>query len=50
MKITLFCSDSQHPVNSYIQSWAKAQAGTREVEIVQKIGNMEKNNATDKIE
>jgi methionyl-tRNA formyltransferase len=34
MKITLLCSDPQHPVNAYLQSWALAQAGTHEVEII----------------
>lgn len=36
MKITLLCSDPQHPVNAYIQRWAQAQAGLHEVDIVQK--------------
>ena len=36
MKITLLCSDPQHPVNAYIQRWAVAQAGLHEVELVQK--------------
>lgn len=36
MKITLLCSDPQHPVNAYIQRWAQAQAGVHEVDIVQK--------------
>ncbi len=36
MKITLLCSDPQHPVNAYIQPWALAQVGMHEVEIVQK--------------
>lgn len=36
MKITLLCSDPQHPVNAYIQRWAEAQEGSHEVDIVQK--------------
>lgn len=36
MKITLLCSDWQHPVNAYIHRWAEAQAGLHEVDIVQK--------------
>lgn len=36
MKITLLCSDQQHPVNAYIQRWAEAQAGLHVVDIVQK--------------
>jgi methionyl-tRNA formyltransferase len=36
MKITLLCSDPEHPVNGYIQPWAQAKVGTHEVEIVQK--------------
>jgi methionyl-tRNA formyltransferase len=36
MKITLLCSDPEHPVNAYIQRWAEAQAGLHEVDIVQK--------------
>lgn len=36
MRITLLCSDAQHPVNRYIQRWANAQAGLHEVNIVQK--------------
>ncbi len=36
MKITLLCSDPQHPVNTYIQRWTQAQAGLHEVDVVQK--------------
>lgn len=36
MRITLLCSDPQHPVNVYIQRWAEAQVGLHEVDIVQK--------------
>jgi methionyl-tRNA formyltransferase len=35
MKITLLCSDPQHPVNAYLKSWALAQAGIHEVGIIQ---------------
>ena len=35
MKITLLCSDSFHPVNAFIRSWAQSQAGINEIEIVQ---------------
>lgn len=34
MRITLLCSDPQHPVNAYISTWAKAQAGLHEVDII----------------
>jgi methionyl-tRNA formyltransferase len=36
MKITLLCSDPQHPVNAYIQRWAEAQADLHEIAIIQK--------------
>jgi methionyl-tRNA formyltransferase len=36
MKITLLCSDPQHPVNAYINRWAETQAGLHEVDIVRK--------------
>lgn len=36
MRISLLCSDPQHPVNSYIHRWAQAQTGLHEVDIVQK--------------
>jgi methionyl-tRNA formyltransferase len=36
MKITLLCSDLQHPVNTYIQRWAEAKVGVHGVDIVQK--------------
>lgn len=35
MRITLLCSDPQHPVNVYILPWAQAQVGLHEVDIVQ---------------
>jgi methionyl-tRNA formyltransferase len=34
MKITLFCTDSVHPVNSYLRSWVEVQQGVHEVELV----------------
>lgn len=36
MKITVLCSDLQHPVNAYVQRWAEAQTGLHEVDIIQK--------------
>ncbi|WP_108507832.1 formyltransferase family protein [Polynucleobacter acidiphobus] len=36
MKITILCSDPQHPINSYIQRWVEAQVGMHEIDIVQK--------------
>lgn len=36
MKITLLCTDNQHPVNAYIQRWAETQAGLHEVDFVHK--------------
>lgn len=36
MKITLLCSDPQHPVIPYIQRWAEAQDGLHVVDIAQK--------------
>lgn len=36
MRITLLCSDPQHPVNSYIHRWAQAQTRLHQVDIVQK--------------
>lgn len=35
MKITLLCSDFQHPVNAYLKTWMVEQAGIHEVELVQ---------------
>jgi len=36
MKITLLCSDLNHPVNSYIKLWMEAQQGVHEVELLQR--------------
>jgi methionyl-tRNA formyltransferase len=36
MKITLLCSDDQHPVNSYLSDWMDIQQGVHEVELVQR--------------
>ena len=36
MKITLFCSDPDHPVNAYLLAWVQAQAGLHEVELIQR--------------
>jgi methionyl-tRNA formyltransferase len=34
MKITLFCSDPNHPVNTYLKRWTEAQANVHEVALV----------------
>jgi len=36
MKITLLCSDPDHPVNNYLKPWIQAQTGVHEIELVQK--------------
>ncbi len=36
MKITLLCSDLNHPVNAYLKPWMDAQQGVHEVELVQR--------------
>jgi methionyl-tRNA formyltransferase len=36
VKITLLCSDPEHPVNTYLLTWARTQPRTHEVELVQK--------------
>lgn len=36
MRISLLCSDKQHPVNDYLQRWMFAQHGVHEVELVRK--------------
>ena len=36
MKITLLCSDQNHPVNAYLLPWMQAQSGVHNVELVQK--------------
>ena len=35
MKITLLCSDPNHPINDYLQSWLCTQDGFHEVELLQ---------------
>ena len=35
MKITLLCSDPNHPVNIYLKPWMAAQQGIHEVELLQ---------------
>ncbi len=36
MKISLLCSDDQHPVNSYLSDWMDIQQGVHVVELVQR--------------
>lgn len=36
MKITLLCSDSKHPVNTYLKDWIANQQGVHEVELLQR--------------
>ncbi len=36
MKITLLCSDPNHPVNSYLLPWVQAQIGRHEVDLVRR--------------
>jgi len=36
MRISLLCSDEQHPVNEYLKRWMSAQRGVHLVEIVRK--------------
>lgn len=36
MRISLLCSDEQHPVNEYLYSWITKQKGAHEIEIVRK--------------
>lgn len=36
MKITLLCSDTKHPVNTYLRAWMETQQGLHEVELVQR--------------
>lgn len=36
MRISLLCSDEQHPVNEYLKRWMAAQHGVHEVELVRK--------------
>lgn len=35
MKITLLCSDPDHPVNAYLKRWMIAQQGVHDVELLQ---------------
>jgi len=36
MKISLLCSDTNHPVNTYLRAWIDTQQGLHEVELVQR--------------
>lgn len=36
MKITLLCTDVNHPVNEYLKAWMDTQQGVHEVELVQR--------------
>lgn len=36
MKITLICSDHNHPVNPYLHKWMKTQAATHQIQLVSK--------------
>lgn len=36
MRISLLCSDKQHPVNEYLKRWMSTQQGVHEVELVRK--------------
>lgn len=36
MRISLLCSDPQHPVNEYLQRWIAAQHGNHQIELVRK--------------
>jgi methionyl-tRNA formyltransferase len=36
MRISLLCSDEQHPVNEYLRRWVEAQQGTHQVELSRK--------------
>lgn len=36
MRISLLCSDEQHPVNQYLRRWIAAQQGVHQVELVRK--------------
>lgn len=36
MRISLLCSDEQHPVNEYLKRWMSAQRGVHQVELVRK--------------
>lgn len=34
MKITILCSDAQHPVNTYLQSWINAHSERHQIDLV----------------
>ena len=36
MKVTLLCSDAQHPVNPYLESWSESQKLDHQISIVRK--------------
>lgn len=36
MRISLLCSDEQHPVNDYLKRWISAQEGIHQVELVRR--------------
>ena len=36
MRISLLCSDDQHPVNEHLERWMSAQSGVHQVELVRK--------------
>jgi methionyl-tRNA formyltransferase len=36
MRISLLCSDEQHPVNAYLQRWISVQQGVHDVELVRR--------------
>lgn len=40
MRISLLCSDEQHPVNEYLKRWMAAQHGVHQVELVRKKGEL----------
>lgn len=40
MRITLLCSDEQHPVNEYLKRWMAAQHSHHQVELVRKKGEL----------
>lgn len=36
MRISLLCSDEQHPVNGYLKKWISSQQGVHQIELVRK--------------
>lgn len=36
MKITLLCSDANHPINAFLEAWLYAQRGIHEVELIRR--------------